>query len=59
LVLFLANYKVGVTNPTPLKNNLVLEICKKEVAISLVCNLCFSFHVVLIPNDFFKSYNTN
>ena len=26
LVLFLANYKVGVTNPTPLKNNLVLEI---------------------------------
>jgi hypothetical protein len=26
LVFFLANYKVGVTNPTPLKNNLVLEI---------------------------------
>jgi hypothetical protein len=26
LVLFLAIYKVGVTNPTPLKNNLVLEI---------------------------------
>jgi hypothetical protein len=23
-----SNYKVGVTNPTPLKNNLVLEIKK-------------------------------
>jgi len=28
--LFLYYYKVGVTNPTPLKNNLVLEICKKR-----------------------------
>jgi hypothetical protein len=26
LVFFLAIYKVGVTNPTPLKNNLVPEI---------------------------------
>jgi hypothetical protein len=52
------NYKLGITNPTPLKNNLVLEICKEEVAISLVCNLCFSFHVVLIPNDFFLSFIT-
>ena len=26
LVFFLADYKVGVTNPTPLKKNLVLEI---------------------------------
>jgi hypothetical protein len=46
------NTLLGITNPTPLNRNLVLEICKKEVAISLVCNLCFSFHVVLIPNDF-------
>jgi hypothetical protein len=23
-------YKVGITNPTPLKNNLVLEICKRK-----------------------------
>ena len=36
LVFFLANYKVGVTNPTPLKNNLILEICKKRDTISLV-----------------------
>jgi hypothetical protein len=43
---------VGITNPTPLNRNLVLEVCKKEVAISLVCSLCFSFHVVLIPNVF-------
>jgi hypothetical protein len=26
LILFLTNYKVGITNPTPLKKNLVLEI---------------------------------
>jgi hypothetical protein len=26
LVLALTNYKIGITNPTPLKNNLVLEI---------------------------------
>jgi hypothetical protein len=52
LVLFLANYKVGVTNPTPLKNNLVLEICKKGDIEIMVCNLCFSFQVVLIPKDF-------
>jgi hypothetical protein len=25
-ILFLTNYKLGITNPTPLKNNLVLEI---------------------------------
>jgi hypothetical protein len=25
------SYKVGATNPTPLKNNLVPEICKKKV----------------------------
>jgi hypothetical protein len=31
LVLALANYKLGITNPTPLKNNLVLEISKKEM----------------------------
>jgi hypothetical protein len=34
---------LGITNPTPLKNNLVLEICKKEDATSLVCSLCFNF----------------
>jgi hypothetical protein len=26
LILALANYKLGITNPTPLKKNLVLEI---------------------------------
>jgi hypothetical protein len=25
------NYKLGITNPTPLKNNPVLEICKKGI----------------------------
>jgi hypothetical protein len=30
LVLALAYYKLGITNPTPLKNNLVLEICKRK-----------------------------
>jgi hypothetical protein len=28
---FIICYKLGVTNPTPLKNNLVLEICKERV----------------------------
>jgi hypothetical protein len=31
---------LGVTNPTPLKNNLVLEICKKRVH-----NLCYPQHM--------------
>ena len=36
---FILPYKVGITNPTPLKNNLVLEICKKKRIIPrLVCN---------------------
>jgi hypothetical protein len=34
---------LGVTNPTPLKNNLVLEIKKEGDPTSLVCSLCFSF----------------
>ena len=34
---------LGITNPTPLKNNLVLEISKKGDPTSLVCSLCFSF----------------
>jgi hypothetical protein len=51
---------LSITNPTPLKNNLVLEICKKEDATSLVCSLCFNFLRVLIPKDFFvQVYNTN
>ena len=33
---FILPYKVGITNPTPLKNNLVLEICKKRDIIGLV-----------------------
>jgi hypothetical protein len=40
---FIICYKLGVTNPTPLKNNLVLEISKKGDPTSLVCSLCFSF----------------
>jgi hypothetical protein len=35
-------YKVGVTNPTPLKNNLVLEICKEMNTKGLDCNSTFS-----------------
>ena len=33
---------LGVTNPTPLKNNLVLEIYKKRDTKELVCNSAFS-----------------
>jgi hypothetical protein len=32
---------LGVTNSTPLKNNLVLEISKKRDAEGLVCGLVF------------------
>jgi hypothetical protein len=39
-------YKVGITNPTPLKNNLVLEISKKEDIERLVCKLAFNFPLV-------------
>jgi hypothetical protein len=39
---FRFSYKVGVTNPTPLKNNLVLEICKKRDTEGLVCDSAFS-----------------
>ena len=35
-------YKVGVTNPTPLKKNLALEICKRRDTTSLACSLDFS-----------------
>ena len=38
-------YKVGVTNPTPLNKNLVLEICKKRDIESQMfgCSLASSF----------------
>ena len=29
-IIFFSPPTLGFTNPTPLKNNLVLEICKKE-----------------------------
>jgi hypothetical protein len=48
---------LGFTNPTPLNRNLVLEICKTEVAISLVLVYVLSFQVVLIL--IFLFYNTN
>ena len=35
---------LGITNPTPLKNNLVLEISKKRDIEKLMCKLAFSFH---------------
>jgi superfamily II DNA/RNA helicase len=41
LVLALAYYKLGITNPTPLKNNLVPEICKKRDVEGLICSLFF------------------
>jgi hypothetical protein len=39
---FIICYKLGVTNPTPLKNNLVLEISKKRDTEELVCDSAFS-----------------
>jgi hypothetical protein len=33
----------GVTNPTPLTRNLVLEICKKRDIRRMVCYLAVSF----------------
>jgi hypothetical protein len=38
----------------PLNKNLVPEICKEEVAISLVCSLCFKFSSGF--NSFFLSF---
>jgi hypothetical protein len=39
------SYKVGITNPTPLKNNLVLEICRKGMQLVWFRNqkFCFMF----------------
>jgi hypothetical protein len=37
---------LGVTNPTPLNRNLVLEICKKRDTEGLVCNSTFSLLLV-------------
>jgi hypothetical protein len=34
---------LGVTNSTPLKNNLVLEICKDRDVKSSIYNLAFNF----------------
>ena len=34
---------LGITNPTPLNRNLVLEICKKEDTTSLACSLDLRF----------------
>jgi hypothetical protein len=30
---------LGVTNPTPLKNNLVLEICKRKDVEDIICSV--------------------
>jgi hypothetical protein len=49
---------LGFTNPTPLNRNLVPEISKKEVATSLICRLCPSFQVVLIPKFSFSKFIT-
>jgi hypothetical protein len=35
-------YNLGVTNPTPLNRNLVLEICKERNTKGLACNSTFS-----------------
>jgi hypothetical protein len=34
---------LSITNPTPLKNNLVLEICKKKNVEEIVCSPWVSF----------------
>jgi hypothetical protein len=36
-------YRLGITNPTPLKKNLVLEICKKKGCNQFGLNFSFSF----------------
>jgi hypothetical protein len=48
------NKILGVTNSTPLKNNLVLEISKIRDATCLVFSICFSYYLVLVPKDFFQ-----
>jgi hypothetical protein len=37
------SYKVDITNPTPLKNNLVPEICKDRDVKSFIYSLTFNF----------------
>jgi hypothetical protein len=36
-------YKLGITNPTPLNKNLVLEICRKRDVKSFIYSLAFNF----------------
>jgi hypothetical protein len=43
---------LSITNPTPLKNNLVLEISRKGMQQVLVCSLAFSFLSVQEANFF-------
>jgi hypothetical protein len=40
---FIIYYKLGVTNPTPLNRNLVLEICKKRDVKNFIYSLAFNF----------------
>jgi hypothetical protein len=48
-------YRMGVTNPIPLKNNLVLEICKKIDIESQMFGFSFEFffQVVLSTTVFY------
>jgi hypothetical protein len=55
ITLYYSLYTIlSITNPTPLKNNLVLEICKKRDTISLVRILVS--HLVLGIKVLFKVY---
>jgi hypothetical protein len=40
---FISSYKLGITNPTLLNRNLVLEICKDGDVKSSIYNLAFNF----------------
>jgi len=54
---FYIYYNLGITNPTPLNRNLVLEICKKRDIESQMfgCSLAssFFFQMVLSTNVFY------
>jgi hypothetical protein len=47
---------LGITNPTPLKNNLVLEICRKGMQLVWFRNrkFCFKFFFILASRRFGK-----
>ena len=40
---FYIYYNLGITNPTPLNRNLVLEICKDRDVKSFIYSLAFNF----------------